>query len=235
MNVADRISLWLSRHYMLLFNGVVTVFLAGAFLAPMLMRIGYTFPAAVVYRTYSLTCHQLAYRSWFIFGEQPAYPRRAANVPGVIPYEEATGFDTNDIWKAKDFTGDARLGFKVALCERDVAMYGGLLAFGLVFSLSGRRLPAATWWAWIGLGILPVAIDGTSQIISQFPILPLHSLIPYRESTPLLRTLTGASFGFFTGWFAYPLVEESMAATRIWIQRKYSPGRENPQPLKSNG
>ena len=37
----------------------------------------------------------------------------------------------------------------------------------------------------------------------------------YRESTPLLRTLTGALFGFSTAWFGFPLIEESMAETRV--------------------
>lgn len=220
---------------MLLFNGVVMLFLGGAFLAPLLMNMRFTFPATALYRVYSLTCHQLAFRSWFIYGEQPAYPRQAAKVPGLRTYEEVTGFDTNDIWKAKEFLGDERLGYKVALCQRDVGMYGGLLAFGIIFSLSGRRIPAASWWAWIGLGIMPVAIDGLSQIISQFPFLPLHALIPYRESTPLLRTLTGGSFGFFTGWFAYPLVEESMAASRVWIERKFAAKRESARLVKDDG
>lgn len=232
MKIADRISLGLSRHYMLLFNGVILIFLGGAFLAPLLLKAGLSLPASVLYRTYSLTCHQLAFRSWFILGEQPAYPRQAAQVPGFKTYEEATGYDTLDIFKARDFNGDERLGFKVALCERDTAMYGGLLAFGILFSLSGRRLPPASWWMWIGLGILPVAIDGTSQVISQLPIGGLQAFFPYRESTPFLRSLTGGLFGFFTGWFAYPLVEESMAATRIWIERKYKPKMDAPVPAQ---
>jgi uncharacterized membrane protein len=235
VNIADRISLWLSRHYMLVFNGVITLFLAGAFLTPLLLKMGYSLPASVLYRTYSLTCHQLAFRSWFILGQQPAYPRQAAHVPGLIPYGTATGFDENDIFAARDYKGDERLGFKVALCERDVAMYGGLLVFGIIFSLSGRRLPLASWWVWIGLGIMPVAIDGVTQIVSQFPIPAIHFMLPYRESTPFLRTLTGGLFGLTTGWFAYPLVEDSMAATKAWIERKYSPKQDHPPAVEGRG
>ena len=64
--------------------------------------------------------------------------------------------------------------------------------------------------AWFVLGILPIGIDGFSQIISQLP----WNIIPLRESTPLLRTITGGLFGFTTAWFAYPIVEEAMADTR---------------------
>jgi len=220
---------------MLVFNGVIFLFLSGAFLAPLMLKMGYTLPASFMYRAYSLTCHQLAYRSWFVLGQQPAYPRQAAHVPGLIPYGEATGFDENDIFGARDFRGDERLGFKVALCERDVAMYSGLLAFGIVFSLSGRRLPPASWLVWIGLGILPVAVDGLSQVVSQFPIPALHVILPFRESTPFLRTLTGGLFGFTTGWFAYPLVEDSMAATKVWIEHKYEPKPDHPLATGGQG
>ena len=220
---------------MLVFNGVIILFLGGAFLTPLLLKMGYSLPASLMYRTYSLTCHQLAYRSWFILGQQPAYPRQAAQVPGLIPYGEATGFDENDIFAAREFKGDERLGYKVALCERDVAMYSGLLAFGLVFSLSGRRLPPASWLVWIGLGILPVAVDGLSQVVSQLPVAALHVILPFRESTPFLRTLTGGLFGFTTGWFAYPLVEDSMAATKMWIERKYAPKPDRPLATGGQG
>jgi hypothetical protein len=38
--------------------------------------------------------------------------------------------------------------------------------------------------------------------------------LPYYESTPFLRTLTGFLFGFTTAWFMFPLIEEAMAETR---------------------
>ena len=61
-------------------------------------------------------------------------------------------------------------------------------------------------------GVFPIALDGFSQLFSQYPYnsLPLFSLLPYRESTPLLRTLTGGLFGLANAWLAYPYFEESM-------------------------
>ncbi len=67
---SDSISYWFSRHYMLIFNFAVALYLGGAFLAPLLMKVGWETPANLIYRGYSLVCHQLAYRSIFIFGEQ---------------------------------------------------------------------------------------------------------------------------------------------------------------------
>jgi len=206
---------------MLLFNGVVFLYLGLSFLAPVLLKIGVERPARLLYQGYSLTCHQLAYRSWFLFGEQPFYPRRVANVAGFKSYEDVVKGNVNDIWSAKSYLGDQHLGFKVALCERDVALYGGILAFGLLFSLTGRRLPAISWWMWIILGILPIAWDGGSQIISQLPIKFIQNIFPMRESTPILRSITGALFGIATAWFAYPLVEMSMQDSIRILNVKY--------------
>lgn len=219
---ADRFSYWLANHYMALFNALVFLYLGLPFLAPLLMYAGAGSPAGVIYRLYGSVCHQLAFRSWFLFGEQAAYPRAAAGVEGWLTYGQATGLDESDQWTARQFLGNAALGYKVALCERDVAIYGGILFFGLVFSLSGRRLRPFPWYLWILFGLVPIAVDGFSQLLSQPPLnaIPPLSLLPYRESTPFLRTLTGGLFGLTSAWFGYPLVEETMAETRRFMAVK---------------
>ncbi|TLM98687.1 hypothetical protein FDZ73_23060, partial [bacterium] len=45
----DRVVLWLSRHYMLLFNLALFLFVGFAFLAPVLEKAGHTGPANVIY------------------------------------------------------------------------------------------------------------------------------------------------------------------------------------------
>jgi uncharacterized membrane protein len=218
---ADRFTFWISKHYLALFNLFVILYLGGAFLAPVLMKAGAEKPASVIYRAYSLVCHQLSYRSIFLFGEQWFYPRAAAGVKGLQTYAQASGngegSDAIDLYTARIFPGNERMGYKVALCERDVAIYGGILMFGLLFGLLQMRLPAIPWYLWILFGILPIAIDGVSQLISQ----PPFSFIPFRESTPGLRILTGWLFGFFTAWFGYPMVEETMAETRQIMGSKW--------------
>jgi hypothetical protein len=46
--------------------------------------------------------------------------------------------------------------------------------------------------------------------------------LPYRESTPFLRVLTGFLFGFGTAWFAFPNVEDSMRETRQLLTKKFA-------------
>jgi uncharacterized membrane protein len=94
--------------------------------------------------------------------------------------------------------------------------------FGILFALGKRKIKSLHWVIWIIFGILPIAIDGLSQLISQ----PPFGFIPFRESTPFLRTLTGFLFGFLTAWFGYPYVEESMRENRKYLEGKLSQANE---------
>ncbi|MCJ7735265.1 MAG: DUF2085 domain-containing protein [Anaerolineales bacterium] len=214
---ADNLFFWLSKRYMLVFNSFVFLYLGLAFLAPVLMANGNITSSKVIYTIYGRLCHQLAYRSWFIFGEQPVYPREIAGVGNLISYEEATGNDTYDNQTAIEFRGNELLGYKVAFCQRDIAIYSSILLFGILFSLTKRKIPSLPIAAWFILGMIPIGLDGVSQIVSQLP----WDIIPVRESTPLLRSITGGLFGFTTAWFGYPIVEESMADTRKLMAVKF--------------
>ncbi|MCJ7694370.1 MAG: DUF2085 domain-containing protein [Anaerolineaceae bacterium] len=216
---SDKFSYWFSKHYMFLFNLAVFFYVGFAFLAPVLMKLEKPKAANVIYKIYSPLCHQLAFRSFFIFGEQYAYPRDLANVESLKTYGEETGFDEFDIVTARNFVGNEILGYKVALCERDIAIYLAIFAFGVIFSISRNRINSIPWYLWIILGIVPIGLDGFSQLLSQTGI-PLLSWIPLRESSPLLRALTGGLFGLFTAWFGYPFVEESVAESRNQIENK---------------
>ena len=217
----DRFSYWISKHYIGVLNTIVLIYVGLPVLAPILMSAGYTQPATTIYRFYGLVCHQLAFRSWFIFGDQAAYPREAAGIDNLIPFGIATGISEEDELAARQFVGNPEVGYKVALCERDVAIYGGILLFGIIFSLSGRRIKHLPWYLWLLVGILPIALDGFSQLLSQPPL----NMFPYRESTPLLRTVTGFLFGFTTAWFGYPIVEESMSDVRRHYEQKMARAR----------
>lgn len=211
----NRAVLLLSRHWLAIFNLLTFAYVGIPSVAPVLMKLGATRPAQLIYRIYSILCHQLAFRSWFLFGEQPAYPLASAGT-SLTPYSVATGLDGGDILSAASFIGNERLGYKVALCQRDVAIWGGILLAGLLFALLRDRLKPLRITLWLIFGILPIALDGGSQLFAQFPMLSALS----RESTPFLRTLTGGLFGVCNIWMAYPYIEESMTETRILVATK---------------
>jgi len=228
VTTGDRVSFWISRRYLLLLNLFMLFYVGLPFLAPTLMKLGAELPAKAIYRIYSPLCHQFGFRSFFLFGEQAFYPLAEANISGVATFEEVTGISRLDDpysvtrFAARNYVGDETVGYKVALCERDSAIYFSILIFGIIFGLTGRRIKSLHWMIWLFLGLGSVGLDGFSQLLSQFDWEWLAVVIPYRESTPFLRVLTGALFGLTTAWFAYPNIEESMNETRQYYIKKFA-------------
>ncbi len=203
----------LARNWLVVINFFILIYVGVPFLAPVLMHFGYDRAARLIYTAYSPLCHQLATRSWFLFGEQSNYPR--------AEFMARTGLDldtTQGLLAARAFIGDAAtFGFKTAFCQRDIAIYGAMLLFGLVYMIPvvQRRLKPMPIWLWVVVGLVPIMLDGFSQLFSEYPYtaIPLvgqvFSFLPERESTPELRTLTGALFGLSCAWLAFPYLRES--------------------------
>jgi uncharacterized membrane protein len=242
---ADKFIYKFSKHWLGVLNTVIAIYVALPILAPVLMNVGATGPARVIYTMYSPMCHQMASRSFFLFGEQAAYPRELAGTElnslesytSTIP--EFAGVEDNN-WAefflaARKFVGNEQLGFKMALCERDIAIYGFVLIGGLLYGLVRRRwairpLPLILFLI-IGMG--PIGLDGFSQLFGYYAT-PLSggaaagfqaflgSIFPLRESTPFLRSFTGALFGFMLVWLAYPHLDQSMGSTEDELARKLS-------------
>jgi uncharacterized membrane protein len=220
----QRLIYWLSKHWLALVNLFLLLYVSLPFAAPVLMKAGWTRPAGVIYGMYKPLCHQMSFRSWFLFGEQAVYPR--------AEYEER--FDLHGVeWSvlfshARDYRGDERMGYKVALCQRDIAIQGAMVLGGLGYAFLRRRgLRAMPFWLFILGGVLPMGLDGGSQFVS----LVVPSL-PARESVWQLRALTGALFGFATVWLAYPYIQEGMDETREILATRYgwNGGTEPPPP-----
>lgn len=92
-------------------------------------------------------------------------------------------------------------GHQMALCQRDIAIYGSMFLAGLAYSLMRGRVRPLPIWAFILL-ITPMAVDGTVQ---------LSGLL---ESTPLRRLITGGLFGLACVWLAFPYLEEGFQEIR---------------------
>lgn len=225
---SDRAMFWVSRHYLAVVNFFMFLYFGLAVLAPVLMKAGATLPANVLYSIYKPLCHQFGFRSFFLFGEQAYYPLQEAGIPNVRTFEEVTGLEdlrnpaAVSRLQARQFTGNEVVGYKMALCERDIAIYSGIFLFGLVYSMTKRRIKPLHWMAWVLIGMAPIGLDGFSQLFSQVEWPLLESILPYRESTPFLRVLTGGLFGLATAWFAYPYMEESFGETRQFFIKKFA-------------
>lgn len=89
------------------------------------------------------------------------------------------------------------LGHQVALCARNGSLYLSLWLGSMIFRFARSHLSPLKWW-WLILFLLPMAIDGTTQLFG------------LRESNVTLRIITGTLFGFGICWFALPFVQEAI-------------------------
>jgi uncharacterized membrane protein len=208
---ADRFIFWLGRHWLALANLGAFLYVGLSFLAPVLMHMGLEASAHAIYALYSPLCHQLPQRSWYLFGARAAYTAaelaRQVGAEGLVQH---------------GYIGDAELGYKVALCQRDTAIYGTILLAGLVYGLARRRLRPLSLWAYLLLGVLPIALDGGIQFLSYalplfFPSLAFQPL----ESNPLRRAITGALFGLATVWLAYPHAQEAFSDVLTTLEKRF--------------
>lgn len=221
----DRLNQWLTKNYMILFILILALYVGGSILAPVLMKVGAETPAKVLYTIYKPFCHQLAFRSFFLFGEHAYYPRALAGIEDVITYEEliASGIILGnvDLVDARDFLGNDFTGYKIALCQRCLAIYVAMLLFSIVFAVTGNRIKPIAWYVWILVGMVPIGVDGVSQIPGALGIrMPEWMII--RETTPVFRVVTGALFGIITFWYLLPQVEDSMRESRVNLSKKFA-------------
>lgn len=217
---SNRWVLRLSRNWLKVVLGFLFLYTGLSLLPPFLMQAGLEGPANVIHTIYGPMCHQFAFRSWFFFGDQVVYPREVSGTD-LGTFEEYAAHDDHfhgidlSVWsldlqvKARTFKGNEEMGYKTALCERDVAIYGTMFLIGLLFTRVRRWLRPAPLWLYLVLGLMPLGLDGFSQMLSY----PPFEFWPIRETLPAYRVLTGALFGLMNVWLAFPYLEESMNDT----------------------
>jgi len=133
---------------------------------------------------------------FFVFGDAAVYSAEELTELGFEPFT---------------FLGGDAAGWKMAICERDLAIYGALFIAGLVFAR--RRAIKPLGFVAYAVLILPMAIDGFTQTFG------------WRESTWELRVITGALFGAASAWLLLPRFA-AMAA-----RERYAPDAAcTPQP-----
>jgi uncharacterized membrane protein len=194
---ADKAIFRLAKHWLVLINLVWGLYVGLPLLAPILMDAGWTVPAKVIYTIYRPACHQRPERSYFFGGPEAVYTTEEL---------AAAGIDVDPFARA---IGNEQVGWKVAFCERDVAIYGAIFVSGLVYGLVRKRL--RNWrmrFRYFLLFLIPMGLDGVLQLFGLY------------ESNWLLRTITGVIFGVGAVFFAYPYLEEGFADVRRTINSK---------------
>ncbi len=226
----------LVRHWLLIANVALGVWVIAPWLAPVFMRLGWEYAGRAVYFVYGFFCHQLPERSWFLFGNQLTPP--LADIQRI-------GSLSNDMFELRRFVGNADVGWKVAWSDRMVSFYGGWFILGLVYALVRPRLMVSenslagarglSWKAALFL-LLPMTVDGLSHAISDLwgigqgfretnawlavvtgNIFPpnFYSGDAWGSFNSLMRLVTGLLAAFAVIFFIFPLIERAAAGSAV--------------------
>ncbi len=216
----DRALDWLARHWIVIFGFGAGFFVVLPFLAPVFMRFGGSLPGSLIYTFYSVVCHQLPERSFFLFGSKFTY-----NLAEI----QAAWQVSNDPMILRHFLGNAALGWKVAWSDRMASMFTSLWLFGLLWYPLRKRIPRLPWWGLI-LFLLPMVIDGGSHVFSDLEgfgggfrdsnawlAVLTNNVFPTSfyagdalgSFNSTIRLLTGFLFGAGTVWYAFPFLDEA--------------------------
>jgi len=205
---------------LILFNGL-------PFLAPILMKIGWEGPGRGLYFVYGFFCHQMAQRSFFLFGPHGFQMYPLASLP-----VDASGKNAELV--LRQFLGRSDMGWKVAWSDRMVAMYLSPLLAAMVYGVARRRgaVTPLPLWAFLLL-LLPMALDGGTHMISDlvsgigngfrdsnawlasltghfFPAL-FYQGDALGSFNSIMRLFSGLSFGIAVVWQLFPWIDPDLA------------------------
>lgn len=190
-------------------------------LAPVFMRLGQEGAGKAIYFVYSLFCHQLPERSFFLFGPQSMYS---------LSDVQAAWQSTLSPMILRRFNGNDAMGWKVAWSDRMVSFYGTVWFTALAWWPLRRRIRPSPLWIF-ALLLFPMVVDGVTHAISDLSglgrgfrdtndwLLALtEKPLPIAYAGDALgsfnswaRLLTGVLAGLGLTWFALPHVERSLA------------------------
>ncbi len=166
-----------------LFLAALAAFNALIFITPYLAMQGYD--AQGLYSAFSITCHQLTSRSLCLIKSAEG----GLSIGDCLPTSHLL------LTKAEVVHYPDSVAYKFPVCARDVAIYLSML-IGLIMLPFFKPVDSEDWpnkWILVAAAI-PIAIDGTTQLVGM------------RESTNLLRLITGAIIGIVLPFYLLPLL-----------------------------
>lgn len=212
------------------------------FAAPIFMEAGWKDGASPIYRFYGFLCHQMAQRSFFLFGD--SLMLNADELPVSL-----TGNTTVDTLTLRNFTGNDSTGWKVAWSDRMIYMYGSIWLAGMWYywRMRIRRQTVRPVGLVFFIGsMIPVGLDGFTHFISDFEgltqgfryhnewlaVLTGHVLPQWFYAGDALgsfnstmRLVTGIIFGIGMAAYIFPLVDQMIRTALDYEEMGYQQRR----------
>lgn len=203
---------YLIRHWLLLVNLALGVYVGLPWFAPVLMKLNWVSAANLIYLFYSTQCHQLPQRSYFLFGPQAMY--------SLTEIQAAWRATANPLI-LRQFIGNAEMGWKVAWSDRMVSLYTSVFVGGLIYALFRKHLRPLGLMGFVVLS-LPMVLDGGMHFLSDFAGLGQG----FRDTNLWLATLTQMAFAptFYAGdalgsfnWWARLITGVLFGLGAVWV------------------
>ena len=235
-----QITHWVLEHWIILFSVAFGVMMILPFFAPLFMSLGWEGPARLIYSMYSVLCHQMAQRSFFLFGQQQ--PLSMYNI-NQLPLTVSSTNSPVDMETLRAFIGNATLGWKVAWSDRMVYMYVAFWVSGMAYGIL-RRQYSIRPLSLLGfvLFLMPMGIDGGTHFLSdltgglnggfrydnQWLAALTGNLMPssfyvgdsFGTFNSWVRLFTGLCFGIGVAWFMFPRIDEAMRDVATELREK---------------
>lgn len=178
---------WLFAHWFVLFLTFYGIWVFAPFLAPLFMHLDWEEAGKILYSIYSLFCHQLPERSFFLFG-----PKRMYSLAEI----QAVWQNTTNPLILRQFIGNEAMGWKVAWSDRMISFYTSIWVFALLGYPLRRKVKPLPWWGFLLL-LLPLAVDGGTHMLSDLAGIGQG----FRDTNEWLRILTKDTFSaaFYAG------------------------------------
>ena len=211
---------WLSSRWLGIFLLVYGAWVFIPFLAPLFMHVGWTGAGKGIYLVYSVFCHQLPERSYFLFGEQINYS---------LSEIQSVWKNSANLLVLRQFIGSETMGWKIAWSDRMISFYTSVWLFAVLWSPFRKRIKPLALVGFILL-LLPMVVDGGTHFVSDLAGIGqgfrdtnrwlaalTDSALPAAfyagdalgSFNSWMRIVTGILAGAGIAWFALPHVEAS--------------------------
>ena len=228
----NRTALSFARHWMIIFNLLIAVWVGLPWLAPVFLHWGWGSAANAVYSFYAFQCHQLPERSFFLFGPKLMYS---------LVKIQSTWQNTTDPSVLRQWIGNVDMGWKVAWSDRMVSMYTSLFLVGLIYAFGRKRIRPLPLWGF-ALLLLPMLVDGGTHMLSDLAgigqgfrdtnlwlaaltgdILPstFYAGVALGSFNSWTRLITGVLFGIAVILLVYPVIDRFFADYVLLIENKF--------------
>ena len=197
------------------------------------MHLGWSGAGKTIYFIYSFFCHQLPERSFFWFGDKIMYPLNEI---------QAAWQDTINPLILRQFVGNETMGWKIAWSDRMISFYTSVWLFAVIWYPSRRKVKPLSWWIFVLL-LLPIAIDGTSHMVSDFAGIgqgfrdtnawlivlthnTLHATFYAGDAlgsfNSIMRFITGLLAGFAIAWLIFPYIYGTQTYNQQMDKKSYA-------------